>query len=362
MAYTQKKVNIEHPSKTIVKMVQSSKETGVWPRLLLLCGKEDFLVSWAKGYLKSQVINEASEALDYTVFSENNINEVDIKTSCETVPLMSERKLVVVENCDIFSAQAPKDMSKDEIEDLISYLPKIPETTLLVFTCEKPNKTRSIYKSIVKHGIVYDFVPLDDATLSSWMAKRLKAQGRSAKPEDLLIFAKTCGYGDVERNYTLNNLENDLKKVFASSDKTVLSLDDMMENAAGEAEINAFKLLDASFSNNKGEAIEILHNTIDKQTPSKEMSSVMSFLGLLCSQLEIMVEGKERSEEGQSFIEIVSGMGVNEYRLKKALASCQNKNAASLRQSLDNAFQIEKDLKSGNIDGRLALELFIAKL
>lgn len=362
MAYSQRKVNTEHPSKTITKMVQSAKETGVWPRLLLLCGKEDFLISWAKSYLKDQIVNEATAALDYTVFSESAINAYDIIAACETVPLMSDRKLVLVDSADIFSAQAPKDMSKEEIESLIDYLPKIPETTLLVFTCEKPNKTRSIYKSISKLGIVYDFTPLDDATLSGWMAKRLKAQGRSAKPEDLLAFAKNCGYGDVERNYTLNNLENDLKKVFASTDKAVLSLDDMMENSAGEAEINAFKLLDAAFSGNKGEAMTILHNTIDIQTPSKEMGAVMSFLGLLCSQLEIMVEGKERDEEGQSFFEIANGMGTNEYRLKKAMASCKGKSANDLRGSLDRAFQIEKDLKSGNMDGRLALELFIAKL
>ena len=362
MAYSQRKVNTEHPSKTIVKMITNAKETGLWPRLLLLCGKEDFLIDWSKTYVKDQIVNEASAALDCNIFSESAINAYDIIAACETVPLMSERKLVIVEDADIFSAQSPKDMNKEELDALTSYLPNIPETTLLMFTCLKPNKTRSIYKSIAKHGIVYDFVPLDDAMLSSWMAKRLKAQNRSAKPEDMLAFAKNCGYADPDKTYTLNSLENDLKKVFASTDKTVLTLDDFMESSSAAAEVNAFKLLDSAFGGKKGDAMTILHNTIDTQTPSKEMGAVMSFLGLLCSQLEIMVEGKERLEEGQSFYELAADMGGSEYRLKKALEACRNKNATELRTSLDNAFQIEKDLKSGNIDGRLALELFIAKL
>ncbi|MCQ2552971.1 MAG: DNA polymerase III subunit delta [Clostridia bacterium] len=362
MAYTKKQVNTEHPSKTIVKMVQSAKETGVWPKVMLLYGKEDFLVSWSKKYLKTQLINPACEVLDCITFSENAQNAYEIIAACETMPLMSERKLIIVDDSDILSAQSPKDMDTAQVAALVDYIPNIPETTMILFTSAKPNKTKAIYKAINKHGIAYDFCALDDATLSGWMAKRLKAQGRSARPDDLLTYAKNCGYGDPERNYTLNNLENDLKKVFASTEKSVLSLDDFMENSAAQAEINAFKLLDCAFTGNKGEAITILHNTIDIQTSSKEMGAIMSFLGLLCSQLEIMVEGKERENDGYYISEIASQMNVNEYRLKKAMAACRNKSASALRQNLFNAFQIEKDLKSGNMDGRLALELFIAKL
>lgn len=361
MAYPKRQVNVEHPSKTIVKLVQSGEQTGIWPKLMLFYGKEDFLVSWAKGYLKSALINPASEALDCVSFSESQ-DAYEIIAAAQTLPLMSSKKLIIIDNLDILSAQSPKDMSQDGIEALKDFLPEIPDSTLMLFICSKPNKTKALYKAIAKHGICYDFTPLEDATLASWMAKRLKANGRSARPEDLLAFAKNCGYGDTERNYNLNNLENDLKKVFAGNDKAVLSLDDMMENSAPEADVNAFKLLDASFSNDKGSALTILHNTIDKETPSKEIGAVLSFLGLLCSQLEIMLEGKEREKDGEGFYDIAANMGVNEYRLKKALAACKSKSIGELKEALDNAFQIEKDLKSGNMDARLSLELFIAKL
>ena len=47
---------------------------------------------------------------------------------------------------------------------------------------------------------------------------------------------------------------------------------------------------------------------------------------------------------------------------KKAMGSCSKKTAKELRRIFDDALQIEKDIKSGNINGRLALELFIGKL
>ena len=362
MAYQKNKVNTEHPSKTVVKLVASAKETGSWPRVMLLCGKESFLVEWARDYIRSAVINPASEVLDCARFSEGGLDAYEIIATCETFPMMSEKKLVLVENTDIFSAASPRDMSADGITALTEYIPKISESTLLIFTCEKPNKTRLLYKAIAKCGLVYDFTPLDDATLSGWIAKRLRSAGKTASSSDILEFAKTCGYGDAERNYTLFNLENDLKKIVVSTDRSQLTLEDLMNGSSAQAEVNAFKLLDAALSGRKAEAFGILAGTIDLQAPSKEMTVILSFTGLLCSQLEIMTEAMERKEEGQSFPEILQSMNINEYRLKKAMQACGGKTAAALRGDLDKAFQIEKDLKSGNLDGRLALELFIAEV
>ena len=355
-------MNTEHPSKTIVKMVQAAEQTGIWPKVMLLCGKEDFLVDWAKGFIKNKLVSPATAALDCVTFSESGLDPYEIQAACEMVPMMSERKLVIVENCDIFTAQVPKDMNSEGAAELAAYIPQLPESALLLFTSGRPNKTKAIYKAVERCGIIYDFTPLDDATLSGWMAKRLRAAGKAASPKDLITFAKSCGYGDSERSYTLHNLENDLKKAIAACEKDVLTLDDFMESAAGQAETNAFKLLDSAFSGRKNDAFSILNATIDIQQPSKEAGVILSFLGLLCSQLEIMTEARERLDEGQSMFQVQTEMGTNEYRLRKALSACGRKSTSELKDILWKAYQTEKDIKGGSLEGRLCLELFIAEL
>ena len=361
MAYS-KNAATEHPSRTIVKTMQAGSASGIFPRLILLCGKEDFLVDWSKDYLKQGLLNPVTASLDCSVFSEEAIDLSSIILACDTPPMMSTRKLVIVEDPDIFSAQAPRDMNATEVQSLIDYLPSIPDSTMLVFTSKKPNKTKAIYKAISKSGIIYDFTSLDDGTLGGWMAKRFSAAGKTASRTDMVNFAKICGYGDTERDYTLYNLENDLKLIFSLYDKEELKLMDMLDAVQGQDEVNSFKLLDSAFSGDKGKALEILHASIDSQIPSKEMGVVLSFLGLLISQIEIMVEGTERAEEGQSSYDIVKAMGVNEYRYRKAMASCRGKRSSELRRTLNRAFEIEKNMKSGNMDGRLGLELFIAEI
>ena len=342
-------------------MVQSAGQTGIWPRLILLCGKEDFLISATRDMIKTRLINPTSEALDCVQFTDEAPDIYEMISACETMPLLSEKKLIIVSSSELFALQ-PKGISSESIEDLAEYLPKLPESTLLIFCCQKPNKTKTLYKACAKTGLIYDYVPLDDATLAGWMSKRLKAAGKSANPSDLVSFAKTCGYGDTERNYTLNNLENDLKKILAASDSPIITFDHMMDNAAPQGELNAFRLLDSAFSGRKSDAFSILNSTIDIQAPSRAMGAILGFLGLICSQLEIMVEAREREDEGQNFYDILGSMGVNEYRLKKALSSSRKKTTVQLENSLDAAFQVEKDIKNGNLEARTALELFIANL
>ena len=50
------------------------------------------------------------------------------------------------------------------------------------------------------------------------------------------------------------------------------------------------------------------------------------------------------------------------YRIKKAMQASYNKKYAELKASLAEAYEIEKNYKSGQIDAYLALEMFIAGL
>ena len=99
MAYASKpKQNTEHPFRTIVKLMDSD----ALPRVLLCHGHEEFLVNWAEKYVKSKLIEPASEVLDYSVFSED-LDPYSIIAACETLPVLSKRKLVVVRGTDIFT-------------------------------------------------------------------------------------------------------------------------------------------------------------------------------------------------------------------------------------------------------------------
>lgn len=347
---------MEHPFRTIVKQFKSSAQTGDYPRVVLLCGREEFLINWAKKYIRDQLIEPAAVEIDYSFFGEG-ANPYDIIAACETLPLMSAKKLVIAEDLPALTSAGGEDG-----QALTDYIPHIPESCMLVFACPKPNKTRTLYKAAAKHGLVYDFVALDEDSLNGWMAKRLRAAGKSAEPRDMIRFAKEAGYWDKDRSYTLYNLENDLKKLFALSDKPVLTREDFLSTAEIQPDTQAFRILDAAFSGAKGTALTMLRTSLQQVLPSKEDGVIFQFLGLLCSQLEIMVEARERKRDGQNARQIEADMGINGYRLRKCMESSEEKTLAELKRDLSRAYEIEEEIKGGLMPAPLAMELFIASL
>ncbi|MBR5640782.1 MAG: DNA polymerase III subunit delta [Firmicutes bacterium] len=357
MAYASKpKPNTEHPFRTIVKLLDSD----MLPTVLVCHGHEEFLVNWAEKYVKGKLIEPAAEVLDCSVFSED-LDPYSIIAACETLPVLSKRKLVVVRGTDIFTQQ-PKDMKAEGVQVLADYLSGVPETTLLLFTADKVNKTKALYKNAVKAGVVYDFCPLDRGTLAGWIAKQLQGLGKNASRDDILAYADRCGYLEKESGYTLYNVKNDIAKAAAFADSQTVTARDFEVCMQGEEETDAFAVLDAAFSGQKGKALTILHNSISAEQPSKQDGVVLRFLGLLCSQLEIMVEARERGNRDGDPYAVAAAMGANPYRIKKAMQASYNKNYTELKDSLAAAYEIEKNYKSGQIDAYLALEMFIAGL
>ena len=357
MAYTQKsKMPSEHPFRTIVKLLDSD----VLPRVLLCHGHEEYLVNWAQKYVKERLIEPAAEALDCSVFSEE-LDPYAIVAACETLPILSKRRLVIVRGTDIFTQQ-PKDMKADGVQVLADYLSSVPETSLLLFTAEKVNKTKALYKNALRSGIVYDFCPLDRTTLGGWIAKQLQLLDKNASREDILQYADRCGYLEKDAGYTLYHVKNDIAKAAAFADGKTVTASDFACCMQGEAETDAFAVLDAAFSGRKGRALTILHSSLASEQPSKQDGAALRFLGLLCSQLEVMVEARERGNRDGDPFAVANAMGANPYRIKKAMQASYHSSYDELKAALASAYEIERDYKSGRIGLQLALELFIAGL
>jgi len=348
----------EHAYKTFQKMLKA----GVFPPVLLLFGKEQYLVDWAAKEMINALVNPASLALDLNRFSEEAVRISDIVNACETLPVFSSRKVVLAQDCDfLFSAQSfPGE--KDAQEQLADYLKDPSPTTLLIFTAVKADKRKSLYKTIAKSGIAYEFTSIEGKSLADFIKKRLRASGKTASDQAIRTFVELTGYTDRESEYTLHNVVNDLQKAVALAEGPEVTALEFQEAAAGNSDTDAFALLDAAFSGNKGKALELLRNIIAAEKQSYSDGAVFLLIGLLCSQLEIILIAKERLLEGESFNSLPQSMGVKPFRLRKALEAAGNRSIEQIAESLGSAFGMEHDIKNGILPADLVLELFVAGL
>ena len=87
-----------------------------------------------------------------------------------------------------------------------------------------------------------------------------------------------------------------------------------------------------------------------------------NILGLICSQFELMMLIQETREAGRELSFLETGLRFNRYRIRRLSGPASRFTASQLKRSLLKAYEIDRNVKTGRMDARLGLELFIASV
>ncbi|NLD18779.1 MAG: DNA polymerase III subunit delta [Clostridiales bacterium] len=348
--------NAEHAFVTIEKDLKA----GNIPRLVLLCGKEEYLINWYSEVLIKHFVSDASVVMDLISIDEAHLSLEGITEGLETVRLMSERKVVYLPDFLPAEGKNVKTFADEDVKGLVAYMEDIPEGSMLLMSVFEQEGIRgrksTIRKAVEKYGRVYDFTALNDKQLKSFIEKRLKTAGKIYMPSVVSNIISSSGYGNKSIEYNLFNLENDLRKIIAYSSGDEITVADVASVLTSSPENNVFAMLDAIGRNRKDDAFRLLHNLLESGV------AVYKLLALITGQIELLLETKELKEEGKSLGEIRQILGGHEFRIKKAASLTGQYTTAKLRQMLSSAYEVDGNIKSGLLEGSLALEYFIAKI
>ncbi|MGN0702966.1 MAG: DNA polymerase III subunit delta [Lentihominibacter sp.] len=347
----------EHAFVTIEKDLKE----GRIPRLILLCGKEEYLIRWYTDTLVDRFVSDACRAIDLVVLEGESLTLENIIENTETISLMSERKVVLIQDFSPVYGKNIRGFGEADIKGLTDYFKDIPEGSLLLITASEPedyrNKKSRIMTAVEKHGKIYDFQSLKDNMLRSFIEKRFRAAGKAYSSSVINLIMSESGYGNKAIDYTLYNLENDLKKIIAhcgsSSEVTAADVSDVLST---NPENDVFAMLDAIGRNRKDEAFRLLHNLIESGTP------VFNLLHLITNQLELILTVKEMKDEGMTLNAIQKKLGIHQFRIRKAMAVTGQYSMDDLRKTLCAAYDVDENIKTGLLESTMALEFFIAQI
>lgn len=321
---------------------------------ILLYGQEQYLVTWAYKQITSKYVNPASMELDLTVIEGDNISITTIKAACETFPLLSEKRVVIVKGLKALDDGKGKALAESDEKDLIDFVSKVPDSSLLIFVAEKVDARKKLFKTIAKSGKVYEFDALNEKDLRSFINKRFKEAGKRAEVQVINKLAQSSGYLNKDSGYTLYNLENDIGKIIAYSERDEISIADILSVTEVSLETSMFGMLDAIGEERKGDALRLVAGLLGRD------ENVYPILGMLVSQFELILSIRELQELRYSYRETAEILEVHEYRVKKSWAFAGKFTAERLKKALVEIYDIDKHIKTGNMPGRLAIELFIA--
>ena len=342
------------------RKIQKDLKNGSLSSVLLLCGKEEFLVQWAKERIIEQYIEPASKVLDLTVIDEDELQGVSlldaITENCETLPLLSRKKVVIVKDTKYLRQSEKQEGKNSAFSKFCDYLNNIPETTMLIFTAGAVDKKFKLPKTIAKIGTLYDFDQLDRSDLIAFASKRFKTGNISVSREAMNYLIDKTGYYNKESDYNLYGFNNDITKMIALSNGNSLTNEVIDETVVKDIETFIFNLMNSVSEGRKDKAFVMLNNIIG------DRGDASGVIGLIVNQFELMYAIRELIDDKVPNRMIVEKTGINEVRLKILMPYIMAFQTSKLKEILMLAYDIDRSIKTGLLSSSMALEMFVSRM
>lgn len=318
--------------------------------LYLFYGPEEYLKKYYSGLIEKNVIEEDLRAMNMVVL-EGRVEVKKVIDNCDTMPLFSERKLVIVKNSGLFKsgkkAEGEKSKGKAPNDDFISFLQNVPSHTCLIFLEEEIDKRLKTVDAIKKNGLIVEFSYQKPAELVKWVIKALKSFNKDIGSDAASELVNNSEPG-------MNEILNEINKlVLYSGDRERISLQDVRKVCTRSIKSRIFDLTDAVAEKNRTRAFKILEDMVVLKEPMQRI------LFMITRQLRHVLEMKLLINDGATVNEAASKLGVTPYIAGKISKQSREFDMETLEKSLEESLELDLAVKTGKISDRLAVEMLI---
>ena len=311
-------------------------------------GDEKLLIKEEINKIKSQTVPAHLDSVNFIPLDGRTASEEDIIDACNTVPFITNRKMVLVNDARFFNGGKNRELKgADKGSLLIDYLEELPAHVCLVFTCTKVDRRKKLFKLIQKKGIVCEYSSMRLKSKADWIQERVKKYGKKIDHSTASFLAQFTN--------DLYNADLELKKlVYFIGDKEYIKMDDILMIFSGSSEYSIFEMMDYVGMKKGDKAIKVL----DELTSRGE--SCIKILFMISKHFTDMLAVKTRDD--LSFGEIREQLTMHPFVLKKAIEQSKNFDIEELKAALKMCQELDLDIKKGRVGDKMGLEVLLAKI
>jgi DNA polymerase-3 subunit delta len=308
----------------------------------VLHGDEDFLKRQVLAALRECLLGGPDD-LGYSTYPGDKATFAAIHEELETLPFLSKRRLVVIEDADPFVMR--------HRAALEAYVAKPAAAGSLVLNVKSwPSNTR-LYKLVASNAVLTCKTPTAQH-LGDWCVKWASSQ----HGKTLTVTAARMLVDLVGEHMGL--LDQELAKL-ASYVGTVnrFDVDDVDKLVGNSREANTWKIFDAIGGGRSGEALAILARVFDQG------DDPMRVLGAFSMQLRRLAQAARLGSQGQSLGAALQQVGVPPFAVKGCEQQLRHLGRNRANQLYDWLLDTDLGLKGGSqLPPRTVLERLVVRL
>ena len=307
-------------------------------RVYLLFGDEPFLVNSYKKRLREAIAGD--DTMNYNYFEGKGPDVKEIISLADTMPFFAERRLVLIDGSGFFKSSAP--------EELVNYIPEIPESTCMVFVENEVDKRNKLYKKVKDNGYAAELKKQDADQLMRWAAGILSKDGKKITRQVMEYFMERTG-DDME------NIRMELEKLICyTMGREVITKEDVEAVGTVHVTNRIFEMVTAIVAGNTRKAMDLYEDLLTLKEPP------MRIVFLIAKQFNQLLQVKELAGEGGAKREIAA-RGEGPPVVGGLMAQARAFTREQILSYVEFCVESEEAVKTGRLSDRLAVELLIAK-
>jgi DNA polymerase-3 subunit delta len=320
--------------------VASADLTDLKP-VYLIYGSEELLLERAEKRLLDRLAAVADLDFNLETFDGATATADDVMNAANTMPFMSERRLVVVRDVDSMDAAA--------LEQLAGYARDPAPYTVLVLVAAKIVKNSRIYRAVASTGVAYEYAAPKRNEYAGEVVRLFRERGKRIAGPIAQRLVDIVGRD-------LRRLDGEAEKITAfASDRASISMSDVEAVAAASAETSVFELTDAVGDRDATRSLRLLRRLLDAG------EAPLGIEGMLARHVRALIGAKALTERGLTPDAMVSEIGMAPWQARNAMRQASRYEAAELARALAGLAAAEEEMKTSPTDAGLVIERWIVR-
>ncbi|WP_162146794.1 DNA polymerase III subunit delta [Acholeplasma granularum] len=309
--------------------------------IYLLIGQSAFLINeQIKVYQEQFKINEFNlikiDALD---------SDIDvINQELQTVSFFSELKMVIIENVDSLNR-----FDENQLTIFLKYLEKPSDDIVLILSAITLPKNHVIETYLSKYAFIETIDQLEGKALEQYILNKFTEEGYYIEHDAIVTLLER-----TQNDLFLLNQEAQKIKTYALEDKSIKK-EDVELLVTRNLEDNIFAFSTAYLKGNIRICIQIYEDLL---TTKMQPSMIFSHL---YNTINLILQTKKLIDEGLNQTTIASSLGVSTGRAYHLIKEAKQQRKADLEHLIKSLAQLDVDIKSGNKDDKLGIELLLLR-
>ena len=316
----------------------------------LFHGEESYLREYYLGAMKKALVPAGFEEFNYHKLDGKTTTMAQLVEAAEALPMLAERTMVVVTDCDLFR------LPEASRNTLVTLLDDVPEYCCLVFVYDlleykADKKYKKLCAALDKNVRVVEFRVADKSDLLNWVRRRFRALGKDidAQAAEHLIF--TCGS-------LMTGLVPEIEKLGAYARGKSVTVADIDAVADPVLDAVAFQLTNAITRGDYDAACEILGRLL------KQQEEPFLILGAVGKELRRLYTARIALDEGRDKLWLMEQWGMrSDYPARLLLDAARRTTRAWCEHSVLLCQRLDLRMKSvKGVDDAGELKLLLAEL